>query len=245
MIHSRPGPRDALAAREGVPMEKLCYLVFRDAEVPGSALRQALVEKAVPSLRAAGAREITLHVQDEEVAAGTPLRRSDPPIRALVSFWLHDSDERPACEGALRPHARRLAGYLVVESRPLLHDPPRGRRTPGTNQVTCIARKPGLDPAEFIRIWHGDHRAVAIETQSTTGYVRNEIVRGLTPGAPPWAAIVEETFPIGALTDPKVFYAAASDEELGQHMQRMIASCQRFLDFEPMEYTHMSEYYLG
>ena len=226
-------------------MEKLQYLLFHEPELAGSALRQALVEKAVPALRAAGAREITLHLQDEEVAAGTPLRRSDPPIRAMVSFWLQDSDERAACEAALRPHARRTAGYLVVESRPLVHEAPRGKRTPGTNQVTCIARKPGLDPAEFIRIWHGDHRAVAIETQSTTGYVRNEIVRALTPGAPPWAAIVEETFPIGALTDPKVFYAAESDEELREHMQRMLASCQRFLDFEPMEYTHMSEYYLG
>ena len=226
-------------------MEKLCYLLFHEAELPGSALRQALVEKAAPALRAAGAREITLHVQDEEVAAGTPLRRSDPPIRAMVSFWMQDSDERAGCEAALRPHARRLVGYLVVESRPLLHEVPRGLRTPGANQVTCIARKPGLSDEEFIRLWHGDHRAVAIETQSTTGYVRNEIVRPLTPDAPPWAAIVEETFPIGALTDPKVFYAARSDEELRERMQRMLASCQRFLDFEPMEYTHMSEYYLG
>lgn len=226
-------------------MEKLCYLLFHDAELPGSQLRRALTEKAVPELRAAGAREITLHAQDEEVAAGTPLRRSDPPIRAMVSFWLHDADDRAACEQALRPHARRLAGYVVLESRPLVHEMPRGRRTPGTNQVTCIARKPGLAYDEFIRIWHGDHRAVAIETQSTTGYVRNEIIRKLTPDAPDWAAIVEETFPIGALTDPMVFYDAKDEADLRARMERMMKSCQRFLDFEPMEYTHMSEYYLG
>lgn len=226
-------------------MEKLCYLLFREPELPGSELRQSLVEKTVPALRAAGAREITLHVQDEEVSAGTPLRRSDPPIRAMVSFWLQDSDLRSPCEEALRPHALRIAGYVVLESRPLVHEAPKGRRTPGANQVTCIARKPGLDHAEFIRIWHDDHRAVAIETQSTTGYVRNEIVRALTPDAPAWAAIVEETFPIGALTDPKVFYDAKDDAELRVRMDRMMTSCQRFLDFEPMEYTHMSEYYLG
>lgn len=226
-------------------MEKLCYLLFHEAEIPGSELRRGLVEKAVPLLRAAGAREITLHVQDEEVAAGAPLRRSDPPIRAMVSLWLDDADLREPCEAALQAHARRLAGYLVLESRPLVHEAPRGRRTPGTNQVTCIARKPGLAYEEFIRIWHGDHRTVAIETQSTTGYVRNEIVRKLTPDAPDWTAIVEETFPIGALTDPKVFYDAKSDEDLRRRMERMMTSCQRFLDFEPMEYTHMSEYYLG
>jgi hypothetical protein len=226
-------------------MEKLCYLLFRDADLPGSELRRALLEKAVPALRAAGAREITLHVQDEEVAAGTPLRRSDPPIRAMVSIWLHDADDRGPCEAALAPHAARLAGYVVLESRPLVHEMPKGRRTPGMNQVTCVARKPGLDYDEFIRIWHGDHRAVAIETQSTTGYVRNEIIRRLTPGAPAWAAIVEETFPIGALSDPKVFYDAKDDADLRARMGRMMASCQRFLDFEPMEYTLTSEYYLG
>ncbi len=226
-------------------MEKLCYLLFREAGIPGSALRGALTDEAVPALRAAGAREITLHVQDEDVAAGTPLRRSDPPIRAMVSFWLHDADDRGPCEQALRPHARRIAGYVVLESRPLVHEAPKGKRTPGTNQVTCIARKPGLAYDEFIHIWHGDHRTVAIETQSTTGYVRNEIIRKLTPDAPGWAAIVEETFPIGALTDPMVFYDARDEADLRARMERMMKSCQRFLDFEPMEYTHMSEYYLG
>jgi hypothetical protein len=113
------------------------------------------------------------------------------------------------------------------------------------DQVTCFARKPGLDWEGFLRLWHGDHRAVAIETQSTFGYVRNAVVRRLTPDAPAWDAIVEESFPIGALTDPRVFYDAKSDEELRSRMERMLASCRRFLDFDTLEYTHMSEYYLG
>ena len=126
------------------------------------------------------------------------------------------------------------------------HEPPRGERTPGMCQVTCIAKKPELDYDEFTRIWHDDHKGVAIETQSTTGYVRNEIVRALTPDAPGgWIAIVEETFPIGALTDPKVFYDASTDDELRANVGRMVESCNRFLDMEPLEFTHMSEYVLG
>lgn len=226
-------------------MEKLAYLIFQEADLPGSELRAALLEKAAPALRAAGAREITIHVQDEAVADGTPMRRSDPPIRAMVSFWMHNADDRGPCEDALAEHARRLAGYLMVESRPLVHEAPRGRRTPGMNQVTCISKKPGLDYDEFIRIWQQDHKVVAIETQSTVGYVRNVIVRKLTDGAPDWDAIVEETFPIEALTDPHVFYDAKSEEELARNSKIMVESCQRFLDFEPLEYTHMSEYYLG
>jgi hypothetical protein len=227
-------------------MEKLVYLIFDEADASGAALREGLIGKAVPALRQAGARDVTVHVQDEHVAAGTPLRRSDPPIRAMVSFWMEDSDDRAPCEAALAAHGRRLAGWLVVESRPLVHERPTGARTPGTNQVTCIARRKDVSYEDFTRIWHGDHRVVAIETQSTVGYVRNEFVRPLTEGAPQqWDAIVEETFPIGALTDPRVFYDAGSDEELKRNMSRMIESCNRFLDMEPLEFTHMSEYPLG
>ena len=226
-------------------MEKLVYLIFQEAGLPGSELRATLLEKTAPALRAGGAREITVNVHDEAVADGTPMRRSDPPIRAMVSFWMQNADDRGPCEGALAEHARRLAGYLVVESRPLAHEAPKGRRTPGMNQVTCIAKKPGLDYDEFIRIWQQDHKVVAIETQSTVGYVRNVIVRKLTEGAPSWDAIVEETFPIEALTDPHAFYDAKSEEALERNTERMLESCRRFLDFEPLEYTHMSEYYLG
>jgi hypothetical protein len=226
-------------------MEKLCYLLFREAALPGATLREELLAKAVPALRAAGASGIVLHVEDEHTAAGAPLRRSDPPLRAMVSFWMQDCGERAACEAALAPHAKRLAGYLVVESRPLVHPTAKGRRSEGTNQLTCIARKAGLSDDEFLRLWHGDHRAVAIETQSTTGYVRNTIVRRLTPGAPDWDGIVEETFPLGALTDPKVFYDAKDDADLRRRQQRMMESCQRFLDFEKLEYAHTSEYDLG
>lgn len=227
-------------------MEKLVYLLFQAADVAGSDLRGGLIEQAAPALRAAGASQLTLHVQDEDVAAGTPLRKSAPPIRAMVSFWLENADDRGPCEAALAPHAERLAGYLVAEARPLIHERPQGARTPGMCQVTCIAKKPGLSDEEFFRIWYGDHKAVAIETQSTSGYVRNLLVRPLTREAPDrWVAIVEETFPIAALTDPHVFYAAASEAELERNLGRMLESCNRFLDMEPLEFTHMSEYWLG
>ena len=226
-------------------MEKLVYLISQEADLPGNELREGLISQAAPALRAAGASQITVNVHDEDTAAGMPIRKSDPPIRAMVSFWLQNADDRAPCEAALAAHARRLAGYLVVESRPLVHDQPEGRRTPGMNQIACINRKQDLSYEEFIQIWHVDHRIVAVETQSTVGYVRNVVVRRLTDGAPPFDGIVEETFPIEALSDPKVFYAAASQEEFQANLARMIESCQRFLDFDPIETTHMSEYYLG
>jgi len=73
--------------------------------------------------------------------------------------------------------------------------------------------------------------------------VRNEIVRALTPGAPGWAAIVEEHFPIEALTDPLVWYAAeGSEERYRRHLERMMQSCMAFLAIDRVEAHPMSEY---
>ena len=228
-------------------MEKLVYLLSESLDRPGAELREALVQKAAPALREAGASGICVDVHDEHVAAGdgVTIRRSDPPLRAMASFWMQNADDRAPCERALGAHAARADGYLVVESRPLVHEPPVGERAPGVNMVTCIRRLPDLPYDEFLRIWHEDHKRVAIEIQSTFGYVRNVVVRALTEDAPPWDGIVEESFPIEALTDPRVWYEAESDEVCRQRVEAMLASCQRFLDLAPLESTPMSEYFLG
>lgn len=227
-------------------MEKLVYLV-RDAEDrPGSELRSALIEKAAAEIRAAGGQDIIVNVQDEDVAADNPIRKDRLPIRAVVCFWLQCADDRDPCEAALRSACGGIDGYLVAESRPMIHQTNPGGRTAGMNQITTIARKPGMSDEDFFGIWHGPHKEVAKETQSTTGYVRNVVTRILTPDAPALDGIVEETFPIGALTDPHVFYDAVGDEaKFKANLERMMQSCQRFLDFEPMECTHMSEYVLN
>ncbi len=227
-------------------MQKLFYLLMDAAAADGDALRQAIVAKAVPAMRAGGAREITVFAADKDVAAGRPIRQIDPPIRAMVSFWLEDAADRGPSEAAFRSLVSGIAGYLVVESRPLVHEMPKGKRTRGMKQISCVTKRADLSQEDFIRIWHGDHRQVAIETQSTFGYVRNEIFRPLTPGAPmQWTAIVEESFPIGALDDPHVFYDAKSEAEYQANFKRMMDSCGRFLDHGPIEVTFVSEYYLG
>jgi len=227
-------------------MQKLFYLLRHDAQADGDALREAILAKAVPAIRAAGGREITAFAADRDVAAGRPVRQIDPPIRAMVSFWLEDAADRGPAEKALGALCRGLAGYLVLESRPLVHAMPKGERTRGMKQISCVTKRPDLSQEEFIRIWHGDHRQVAIETQSTFGYVRNEIFRALTPDAPDqWTAIVEESFPIEALDDPHVFYDAKNEAEYQANFKRMMESCGRFLDHGPIEVTFVSEYYVG
>ena len=68
-------------------------------------------------------------------------------------------------------------------------------------------------------------------------------MRALTEDAPPWTAIVEEAFPAEAATDPMVFYdAGGSKERLAERQQRMIESCQKFIDFLQLESHPFSAY---
>ena len=228
-------------------MEKIACVLWKPAgvsdEVYGKELRAA-----APELARVGAMNVRVNVVDEHVAAGTAVRVGKmEPKAGFVTFWLHEAEDMSgALLAALSAHASRVAAYLVVESIPLrnttqLAGP--GERTPGFNAVTAIVPKDGLSYDEFLRRWHTEHRVVALETQSTFAYVRNEIVRALTPDAPRWAALVEESFPIEALTDQAVWYAAVGDpERLEQNRRRMIESCLAFLALDRVESHPMSEY---
>lgn len=228
-------------------MEKLVYLIAKDRDASGDGLRKGLMEYAVPALRTAGAERISLNVEDEDVEAGQRVRisHSDPPIRAMVSFWMENSDDRGPCEQALVAQGEALAGYLVVESRPLIHDPEIGERSRGVNLVTRIHKLPGISHEEFIERWTVEHRKVAVETQSTFAYVRNAVVRSLVSGTPACDGIVEESFPIEALTNPHVWYDCSDEAEYRRRLDRMMGSVNAFLDTGPLESVPMSQYRLG
>ena len=228
-------------------MEKIACVLWKPAGVPDDVFGKEL-RAAAPELARLGAMNVRVNVVDEHVAAGTRGARGKDGAEGRVRDVLAPRGGRPARRAAraLSAHASRVAAYLVVESTPLrnttqLAKP--GERTPGFNAVTAIVPKDGLSYDEFLHRWHTEHRVVALETQSTFAYVRNEIVRALTPDAPQWAALVEESFPIEALTDQAVWYAAVgSPERLERNRRRMIESCLAFLALDRVESHPMSEY---
>ncbi|NRA01165.1 MAG: EthD domain-containing protein [Myxococcales bacterium] len=229
-------------------MEKLVYLLWKPPAQEDEAFKQVLLERVAPALGAHGARKLKLSVVDDAVAAGGRLRIGpmDPAKSALVSFWLEQAQERTPLETTIGEVSERIAGYLVLESRPLVNThrlAAPGERTPGFSAVSCIEPRLGLTREKFLEHWFEVHRDLAIETQSTFGYVRNECVRALTDAAPPWAAIVEESFPSEALSDPAVFYdAVGSAERLEANARRMLDSCRAFLDLQKVDSHPMSEY---
>ncbi len=194
-------------------MEKLVYCLWRAEDDPREEFCARLRTTLAEELHGLGARGLRVYVADPAVDAGTKLRLTslDAHKEGFVTFWLECSQDRSPLEQRVAAAAGRIAGHLVVESRPMIAEgpPAAGQRSPGWVQVTGIAPKEGLSYDRFLRHWYDVHRAVAIETQSSTGYVRNEIVRPLTENAPGWSAIVEETFPLGALDDPGLVRAFA------------------------------------
>jgi hypothetical protein len=231
-------------------VEKLVYVVWKPAAESDDAFARSLRGPLASELTRLGAQRLTLHLADADVKPVQRARitRLEMPVSGLVSFWLDSADERGPLEQALERATSKLAGYLVVESVPL-HNTTRkaalGERTPGIVMLALIEKPGRLSWEDWIAHWHGQHRVVALETQCTFLYTRNVVVRALTPGAPPWAGIVEEGFPAEAVTNPMLWYKADGDpEKLKRNIGRMIESCKAFLDLDRVESHPMSEYRL-
>lgn len=175
---------------------------------------------------------VTVNVRDAPVRDSMmTLTTLDPPVQGFVSLWTeqHYGEQVQQALKVLEPQADQLAAYLVTESAPLPPpDAPPGQRVPGLANVALLRRPPELDEATWLTRWQRDHTSVAIETQSTFGYVQNFVVRALTAGAPELSAIVEELFPIEAVHSLHAFFGAADDAELTDRMGRMVASTAAF-----------------
>jgi EthD domain len=202
------------------------------------------VAEALLGLGVAG---LTVNVRDLAVSKSLmTLTTLDPAAAAVVSIWTQQSYGEQIAQALrlLAAECDRVAAYLVTESTPLLAPLELGSRTTGLANVALLRQPAGLDYASWLQRWQHDHTPVAIETQSTFGYTQNAVVRALTPDAPPLAGIVEELFPIEAITDLKAFFGAADDAELQQRLSRMVASTSAFGANENIDTVPTSRYVL-
>lgn len=225
-------------------MEKLIYVVWKKAEVSVEQFGNEILGRTAKVLIEHGARALAVNLADLALPG---LRMSQTDLSAMVSVWLDTHLNRAPIEAALAAVTARMAGYLVLESMPIVntkHVPALGECLPAHYTVGFIHKPTGLAYDEFIRRWQGGHTRVAIETQSTFLYIQNVVVRPLTPDAPGWACIVEEAFPPASGTDPMVFYDADTPEKLAANQRRMMESCSRFIDYGHFETYPMRAYVL-
>ena len=198
----------------------------------------ALLELDLPGL--------VIHVRDAPVRDSLmTLTTLDPPVQALVSLWVqqHYGEQLRRAVDILEPAAEQVAAYLVTESAPLPPpSTPPGHRCPGLANIALLRRPAQMDETTWLTRWQRDHTPVAIDTQSTFGYVQNYVVRPLTPDAPPVSAIVEELFPIDAVHSLHAFFGATDDADLADRMGRMIASTSAFGANENIETVPTGRY---
>lgn len=234
----------------GRTMEKIVTLLWRPEALSSQAYADILLSELAPQLQTLGVRGLKVCVHDDATDAGKQLQMTsfDQPKAAMVSYWLDMAQARDEVEELLKSKSAELASFLVVESTPTINtkhpSPGPGERTPGFAQVTCVQARQDLEYDEFLRIWQTEHMACAVETQSTFQYIRNEIVRPLSgSGMPAWSAVVEESFPAEAMSNPEAFYDAVGDaEKFKVNSERMMTTVSKFLEFGPMDVTAMSEY---
>jgi EthD domain len=209
-----------------------------------------LLQDLPAALAKAGASHARINMQDEAVAPGASLIQQwqDPQQDAVVQFWLPSANpifNSPALD-AIAAHCDRFAAWLVAESTIIAnrdHLPTPGQRTEGWAQIAFLTLPERLSWAEWRKVWRDWHTKVAIDTQSNFEYVQNLVVEALTLDAPPYIAIVEECFPLAALTDPQVFFDAVGDaQKFDRNLATMMDSCNRFIEFGTIDVIPMSQF---
>lgn len=222
-------------------MEKLVYALWKRPDEKIDDFRLHLLGETAPRLLEAGARRLRLSVADVQAGLerSMPVRQEQTErVAAIAPLWLDDPDARDPIERALAAAAPRFAGYLVDETIPRWYDDrPDEERTPGVSLVSFLVPNPKLSHAEFMHEWQDVHTALSLEVHPLWCYVRNAVRRALTPGAPPWAGIVEEHFRrIEDVTDPARLYGSR------ENARRVLEHVQKFLDLPALETSLMSEW---
>lgn len=185
-------------------MEKLVYLIRERASRDGAHLRGHVLGEVVHQLHDLGATDVSVHLSDDKVGIPGPMPCSggELPLRAGVSFWLANHDDRAPAEKLLGEVGERCDGYLVTESvyseygqrRGEPRSWPAGQRSPGLVTFALVHRNPLMDPRTFREFWYGHQSPMSERLQPRLRYVRNTVVHPVTPGAPPVDGIVVESW---------------------------------------------------
>jgi hypothetical protein len=237
-------------------MEKLVYLVWERPSIDPATLRARYLDDLAPQLLALGAHALQMDLDDEyaQMQSMVPVPGDELPVRACISIWVDAQDDRAPYEALIRAAGTRVGGYLVTESLyrdygDNEHAPKRtwadGERSPGIITLTIFDAPEGVDDETFYGHWYGHQSPMSEDMQPRARYVRNAVVRSVTPGAPRFRAIVEESWPsVEHMTNLHTFFGASSNEELGENIRVMLDSTKLLYNPATMRNYPLSEYIL-
>lgn len=214
-------------------MEKLVVAAWREPGTEPDGIAAAIT--AAGRALAADGRWVTVATEDPRAADMLLPAASDSLVlTGMVTVWVdtvEEADDLPGIDAA------RTATYLVTESVPLAyHDRvwEDGTPSPGVSLLTAIRRHDGLDDATFFDRWHGSHAVLTLQVHPVTRYVRNAVVRPLTPDAPAVDGFVQDGFATyDDLLDPERMYGAGAPEVPWEEgMRRVAEDIDTFLDLD-------------
>lgn len=223
-------------------MEKLIYvLVGATDDVAGRVDR--IADAIAPAARAIGGERMAILVPDQvdEIRERCAARIGGDfdSLSAVFECWLPTLDSRPALEEALAAHADALWGYLVTESTMAAcpHSVEDGGRVPGVTQRGINDKPAAVSLDDFQREW-AVHSKLSFDLHPTReSYIRNAIVRKLTPAAPQYLGIVLERFPsLDHFTNESIYFGDPSV------VTEMIEHIPSFYAFEGAITGGMSEF---
>lgn len=228
-------------------MEKVIYTATNDGPIDPVLLAEALMM--------AGAMRVRVNRRDADVAPADPLiqRCGEALPDVVVQLWVDSANPifRAGVDGVMTAYVQpdSIAAWLVSELTIIAntaYPPERGQRTHGFAQMAFLTLPPGMEWAEWRAIWRDSHTQIAIDTQSNFEYRQNLVVEPLTATAPPFVAIVEECFPLAAMTDPLTFFDAAGDKAKFQaNLKTMMDSCTRFIAPNTIDVFATSQFDFG
>ncbi|MFZ6004810.1 MAG: hypothetical protein ACOYXM_12865 [Actinomycetota bacterium] len=181
-------------------MEKLVYGLWRRPDQDVDALRTGLLDKVSPALLALGVDGLRIEVEEP---AGNILRTGAASDGSLlcgsVSIWLDSYDNRGPHEDAIGSAGAQVHGWIVAESVAKGYGTqrtwPDGVKSPGMSILTFFDKGEGVSDDDFYRIWHGEHTPLTFDMHPFWLYVRNQVLRPITPSAPRVRGIVYEAVP--------------------------------------------------
>lgn len=230
-------------------MEKLVYGLWRRPDQDVEPIRQALLDDVAPALLDLGVPGLRVCVEEP---AGQAYRVGANPdgslLVASVSLWIGSYDDRAPHEAALAAVDAPAFGWIVAESEALAYGEhrtwPDGERSPGLSITTFFDKKPGVDDDTFYRIWHGEHTPLSFEIHPFWLYVRNQVLRPITPGAPSVRGIVYEAVPTDAdmLDFTRFFGCADEPDRLMAQIQRVDDHMNTFGDTATLQCVPMREW---
>ena len=227
-------------------MEKLAYQLWKKDDDSLETFKEALLKNLSRDIGEL-VSELQINIADSDVIPANNLAQSNyPPAPNAVifikvkSYFLADT-----LENHLEKITNKIHGFVVSESIILdnTEKSPLGLRSEGFSQVVFLEKPKTMSTFDWFDHWTNFHTKIAIQTQSNFIYVQNTVVRSLQKESPSFIAIIEECFPSEAMTDPEVFYNAQNNpEQFAKHVQIMMDSCEKFIDFKKIEVIPTSRY---